>query len=74
MSGARKNVVSDRIYPTIYQPNENFEYDYSHSNSLFLKAAHHPTKHEVINEVKLFPTVYPAYFWTLSNQTRYKRK
>ena len=41
--------------------------------------AHHPTKCDVINDVKLFPTVYRRiYCWkilTLSNQTsRYKLK
>ena len=50
-------------------PNENFEYSYPHSNALLQfglklehckshKAAHHPTKCDVINDVKLFPTVY----------------
>ena len=50
-------------------PNENFEYGYLHSNApsqfeLKLerckphKAARHPTKCDVINDVKLFPTVY----------------
>ena len=44
-------------------PNENFEYGYPNSNALLWfckphKAAHHPTKCEVINDVKLFPTVY----------------
>ena len=46
--------------------NENFEYGYSHSNALFgLKLEHcklheaeyHPTKCDVINDIKLFPTV-----------------
>ena len=66
------------VYPTI-SPNGNFEYDYPHSNALLqfrlkLKrckmhnAARHPTKHEVINDVKMFPTVYPSKFMTLSNQ------
>ena len=50
-------------------PNEKFEYGYPHSNALLpfclklklyrpLKAARHPTKCDVINDVKLFPTVY----------------
>ena len=50
-------------------PNENFEYGYPHSNAVLqfeLKferckphsAARHPTKGDVINDVKLFPTVY----------------
>ena len=50
-------------------PNENFEYGYPHSNALLQfelklerckphKAARHPIKCDVINDVKLFPTVY----------------
>ena len=50
-------------------PNENFEYGYPHSNALlqFLlklkrckphKTAHNRTKYDVINDVKLFLTVY----------------
>ena len=50
-------------------PNEKFEYGYPHSNALLQfrlkskrckphKAAHHPTICDVINDVKLFPTVY----------------
>ena len=53
----------------IYLPKWNFEYGYPHSNALLqfhLKlerckphnAAHHRTKGGVINDVKLFPTVY----------------
>ena len=49
-------------------PNENFEYSYPHSNALLQfrpelecwkphKAARHPTRCDVINDVKLFPTV-----------------
>ena len=69
-------------------PNENFEYGYPNSNALLQfelklerckphKAARHPTKCDVINDVKLFPTVYRRIycrkFLTLSNQTsRYK--
>ena len=71
-------------------PNGNFKYGYTHSNALLqfrlkLKrrkphnAARHPTKCDVINDVKLFPTVYRRIycckFLTLSNQTsRYKSK
>ena len=70
--------------------NENFEYGYPHSNALLQfelklehcktrKAAHHPTKCDVINDFKLFPTVYRRIycrkFLTLSNQTLcYKSK
>ena len=54
----------------IYLQNENFEYGYPHSNALLQfylnferymphKAACHLTKCNVINDVKLFPTVYP---------------
>ena len=65
-------------------PNENFEYGYPHSHEILQfylnfehskshKAAHHPTKCDVINDVKLFPTVYQRIycckFLTLSNQT-----
>ena len=50
-------------------PNENFEYGYPHSNALLQyhlklerwkphKAAHHPTKFDIINDVKQFATVY----------------
>ena len=69
-------------------PNENFENGYPHSNALLQfplklkrckphKAARHPTKCDVINDVKLFPTVYRRIycrkFLTLSNQrSRYK--
>ena len=49
--------------------NENFEYDYYHSNALRLKDSHHSTKCEVMNEGKLFWTVYSANMLTLSNQT-----
>ena len=67
-------------------PNENFDYGYPHSNALLQfrpelerwkphKAAHHPTRCDVINAVKLFPTVYcrilqsTGKFLMLSNQT-----
>ena len=50
-------------------PNENFEYGYPHSNAFLQfelklehckphKAARHSTKYDVINDIKLFPTVY----------------
>ena len=79
-------------------PNENFEYGYPHSNALLQsrlklehcklhKAASHPTKCDVINDVKVFTTVYQDIlsqhyiriycrkFLTLSNQTlHYKSK
>ena len=49
--------------------NENFEYGYPHSNALLLsclkleyckplKATRHSSKCDIINDVKLFPTVY----------------
>ena len=65
-------------------PNDNFEYGYPHSNVLLPsrlklerckphKGVCHPTKCDVINDVKLFPTVYHRIccpkFLTLSNQT-----
>ena len=65
-------------------PNENFEYGYPHSNALLQfelklerckphKTALNPTKCDVINDVKLFPTVYRRIycrkFLALSNQT-----
>ena len=71
-------------------PNENFEYGYPHSDALLQlelklecckshKATGHPTKCDVINDVKLFLTVYHRIccrkFLTLSNQTsHYKLK
>ena len=63
-------------------PNENFEYGYPHSNSLMQsclklerfkrhRATHHQMKCDVINDVKLFSTVYrriySCKFLTLSN-------
>ena len=63
---------------------EIFGYGYPHSNAFLQfrikmerckphKAARHPTKWEVVNEVKLFPTVYRRVYYrkclTLSNQT-----
>ena len=61
-------------------PNENFEYGYPHSNALLKKEHCKPdkatcrqTKCDVINDVKLFLTVYHRIycrkFLTLSNQT-----
>ena len=79
-------MISERIY----SPNENFEYGYPHSIALLkfrlkLKrckphnAAHHQMKYDVINDVKLFPTVYCRIYCrtvlTLFNQkSRYKSK
>ena len=70
--------------------NGNFDYGYPHSNALMsfrlelehckpYKAARHPTKCDVNDDVELFPTVYRRIycrkFLTLSNQTsRYKIK
>ena len=83
-------MISLRIFNNILPQNENFEYGYPHSNALLQfplklelskpqKAARHPTKCDVINDVKLFPTVYRRIycckFLTLSNQMlRYKIK
>ena len=83
-------MISERISDDIPPQNENFEYGYPHSNALLqfrLKierckprnTARHPTKYDVINEVKLFPAVYRRLycrkFLTLSNQkSRYKSK
>ena len=59
-----------RMYIQLYaSPNEKFEYGYPHSNALLQfhltlecckphKTARHPTKCDIINDVKLFPTVY----------------
>ena len=79
------NLVSDfRTYIRRYtSSNENFEYGYPHSNAILQfrlklercephKAARHPTKGDVIEDVKLFPTVYRRIycrkFLTVSNQ------
>ena len=89
MSGAVKRDF--RTYIQRYtSPNENVEYGYPHSYALLQfhlklerckphKAAHHLTKCDVTNDIKLFPTVYQRIycrkFLTLSNQTlRYKIK
>ena len=64
-------------------PNENFKYGYPYSNAplqFCLKLEHckppkangHLTKRDVINDVKLFPTVYHCRkFLMLSNQTSF---
>ena len=69
-SDIRLSVGNFRTYiPQFAFPNENFEYGYPHSNALLQfplklkcckqhKAAHHPTKCDIINGVKLFPTGY----------------
>ena len=77
-------MISERISDDIPPPNENFEYGYPHSIALLQfecklerckphKAARHPTKCDLIIDVKLFPTVYCRIycrkFLTLSNQT-----
>ena len=87
-----KKLIPASIHPWYIRrytsPNENFEYGYPHSNALLQfelklerckphKPARHPKKCDVINDVKLFPTVYGRIycrkFLTLSNQTsRYK--
>ena len=77
-----------RMYTT---QNENFEHGYiwlPHSNALLQfclelelwkphKAAHHPRRRDVINDVKLFLTVYHRIdcriFLTLSNQTSHEK-
>ena len=50
------------ISDDIPSPNENFEYDNPYSNALLqfgvLQAACHSMICDVINEVKLFPSVY----------------
>ena len=80
-----------RTYSRRYtSTNETFEYGNPHSNALLQfhlkfkrckphKAAHHPTICDIINDVKLFSTVYYRIycrkFLTLSNQkSRYKSK
>ena len=66
-SGAVKHYFRPYIRRYI-SPNENFEYGYPQSNELLQfclnferskphKAARRPTKCDVINDVKLFPTV-----------------
>ena len=53
----------------MYLPKLNFEYGYPHSNAILQfrikmerckqhKAALHPKKCDVINDIKLYPTVY----------------
>ena len=58
------------MYIRLYtSPDENLEYGYPHYNALLQfdlklehcrlhKAAHHPTKGDVIDDAKIFPTVY----------------
>ena len=70
VSGAVKRDF--RTYIRRYSsPNENYEYGYFHSNAPLQfrlelehckphKWARHPKKYDVINDVKLFPTVYRA--------------
>ena len=70
-------------------PNEYFEYGYPHSNAFLQfrlkferckphRVACHPTKCDVINDVKLFPTLYRRIycrkFLTLFNQTSCYKK
>ena len=89
-SGEVKSDFRTYIRRRYTSPNENFEYGYLYSNALlqshlnFLrykphKAASHPTKCDLINDVKLLPTVYCRIkcrkFLTLSNQkSPYKSK
>ena len=61
-----------RTYIRSYtSPNDNFEYGCPHSNALLQfrhkfercklrNTARHPTKYDMINDVKLFPAVYIA--------------
>ena len=62
-------MISERISDDILPPNENFEYGYPHSNASLQfrfelerckprKTVRHPTKCDVINDVKQFQTVY----------------
>ena len=68
MSGAEKPDFRPYI-PRDTSSNENYEYGYPHSSALLqsrlkleprgaLQDAHHPTKFDKINDIKLFPTVY----------------
>ena len=82
--------ISNDIPPTIYLPNANFEYGFPHSYALLQfcfklescklhTAACQLTKCDIINDVKLFPTVYCIIychkFLMLCNQTlHYKNK
>ena len=80
-------MISDCIFDHIPPQIKNFKYGYPHSNALLqffaqieaLQAARHPAICDVINDVKLFPTVYRRIychkFLMLSNQTSsYKSK
>ena len=77
-------MISECISERYTSPNENVECGYPYSNTLLQfelklehckphKATRHITKCDVINDVKLFPTVYRRIycckFLTLSNQT-----
>ena len=64
-------MISERISDDIPLPNDNFEYGYPHSNALLqvlfelerdkpCKAAYHPSKCDVVNDVKQFLTVYDS--------------
>ena len=76
--------ISDDIPPQMKSLNwvipilMNFHFSYKFKRCKPNKAAHHPTKCDEINDVKLFPTVsqdiaYCPKFLMLSNQTsRYK--
>ena len=94
MSDIRSRGDGKRGIPSYIQqyssPNENFEYDHLHSDALLYirlklecykphKASCHPTKCDVINDAKLFPTlyyrIYYRKFMTISIQMlRYKIK
>ena len=62
-------MISECLSDDIIFAYKNFEYGYRHSNEPLQfdlklehckphKTAHHPTKGDVIEDVKLFPTVY----------------
>ena len=83
-------MISYRISDEYTSPNENFENGYPPSSAILQvhlnldhykphEAAHHSTKCDIINDVKVFPAVYHRLycrkFLLLSNQTsRYKIK
>ena len=61
-------MISNRISNNIPPQNENFEYVYTHSIAILhfclklecckpYKAACHPTKCDIFNDLKLFPTI-----------------
>ena len=80
LRGRMSGAVKHDFQPYIRQytcPNENFEYSYPHSNAFQqfhlklehckpYKAAHHPTKCDIINDVKQ-NRIYCRKFLTLSN-------